>query len=99
MKTFIITGQPLTFDFPTDVANELAFARTKFPSNRHMGLAFGEESGELLRALLECTYKKGPHRNVYREAVQAAAMAQRIAEEGDSGLSYSLASARAEGGR
>ncbi len=60
--------------------NELAMARDKFPGNAHMMVALTEEVGEVARALLE----QGPgSREVLEECAQVAAVAQRIATEGD----------------
>ncbi len=83
----------LTFHFPTDVRNELARARAKFPSNKHIGHAFTEEAGEVIKALMEHNYGKGSALDVYKECVQAAVMAQRIAEDADADFSYSRAGA------
>lgn len=64
--------------FLEQVAAELKRARTKFPSSRHSMTALMEEVGELAKAMLD----ESPER-VYAEAVQVAAMAARVAEEGD----------------
>lgn len=68
-----------------DIRTELARARAKFPCNDHQLTAFNEEAGELNQAMLEREYSgKKTHRDVWLEAVQAAAMAIRVATEGDS---------------
>lgn len=78
----------LTFHFETDVKRELERARAKFPTNEHKGHALTEESGEVITALLEHKYGVGCALDVYKECVQAAAMAQRVAEEGDADFPY-----------
>lgn len=62
-----------------DISEEVARARRKFPGNRFMLAALTEEVGELAQAMLQ---KKGPT-DIRREAVQVAAVAVRIIEEGD----------------
>ncbi|MFP4615551.1 MAG: hypothetical protein ACLFRB_06715 [Thiohalorhabdus sp.] len=63
------------------VQDEIKEARTKFPGNGRQFTALVEEVGELAEALLE--HGSGSER-VREEAVQVAAMAQRVAVEGDS---------------
>jgi NTP pyrophosphatase (non-canonical NTP hydrolase) len=58
---------------------EMARSRAKFPGNRHMLAALLEEAGEVARALLQ---DQGANR-VREEALQVAATALRIYEEGD----------------
>ncbi|MDH5757862.1 MAG: hypothetical protein OEZ55_14480 [Nitrospinota bacterium] len=74
--------------FISDVLTELERARVNFPSNRHMNAALVEEVGELSRALLECSIDKSHAENVYKEAVQVAVMAARVALEGDPSFDY-----------
>lgn len=57
---------------------EIVAARKKFPENRDLFLALGEEFGELAQALLE----RRPTRMTFHEAIQVAAVALRIAQEG-----------------
>lgn len=57
---------------------EVLFARTKHPGNELLVTALLEEAGELARACLE-----GSAEDIHREAVQVAAVALRIATEGD----------------
>ncbi len=64
------------------IAEEVEIARLKFPTGKHLLAALGEEFGEVCRALLEFHYEGGPRENVIAEAVQVAAMAIRIIEEG-----------------
>ena len=65
-------------DFDFDVAREVGSARSKFPRPDGLLAALTEEVGEVARALLD-----KPWSEVYAECVQVAAMAQRLAEEGD----------------
>lgn len=64
--------------FVDDVLGELRRARGKFPSSNASMTALVEEVGELARAMLS----ESPHA-IYQEAVQVAAMAMRVALEGD----------------
>jgi hypothetical protein len=68
--------EPLTVDA---VEAAVMTARLKFPGNRFTLAALTEEVGELARALLQ---KRGTD-EVVREAIQVAAIALRIVEEGD----------------
>ena len=71
------------------IEGELRKARDKFPKTRHVMNALTEEVGELAQALLDQEYEQGKGRDdllneqVRKEAVQVAAMAIRILEEGD----------------
>lgn len=67
--------------FITNVLGEIKSARLKFPMPNKNFTALVEEVGELAKALLEGT-------NVYEEAIQVAAMAMRVATEGDPTLGY-----------
>lgn len=59
---------------------EVGNARRKFPSNEHLTVALMEEAGELANAMIE----HGPgSQRVREEAIQVAAVAIRIIEEGD----------------
>lgn len=64
--------------FKSDVERELASAREKFPDTDAVMVALTEEVGELAKALLDESWQR-----VWEEAVQVAAMAQRVATEGD----------------
>lgn len=69
------------------ISLELRRARDKFGESRHQFDALVEEVGELGQALLQLQYEPGKgktHKDVYKEAVQVAAMAVRVLEEGDS---------------
>lgn len=61
------------------LVERVAKGRAKFPGNRFMLPALMEEVGELARALLQ---RKGPE-EVRAEALDTAAVALRIFEEGD----------------
>jgi NTP pyrophosphatase (non-canonical NTP hydrolase) len=65
---------------PTYLAldQEIMRARTKFPGNRFLLAALVEEVGELAEAIAA-----GDKSAIYREAIQCACVAVRIAEEGD----------------
>jgi NTP pyrophosphatase (non-canonical NTP hydrolase) len=69
--------------FQSDVRDELWRARTKFPEPIFSMCALTEEVGELAKALLKLCAGKGTAKDVWDEAVQVAAMAQRVAVEGD----------------
>ena len=77
-----LTAQQASSDpvriFLDQVAEEVARARTKFPGDRLTGLALAEEFGELIKALLD-----EPGKAVWKEAVQTACMAARVAVDGD----------------
>lgn len=70
------------------VKKEAEKARTKFPSSRLLGLAFAEESGELIKAVLDFEQKGGTKEQIYKEAVQTCAMALRLLTEGDETLVF-----------
>lgn len=65
-------------DFLRDVKAEVVRARAKFPEPDAVMTALTEEVGELAKALLD-----EPWGRVYNEAIQVAAMALRVAVEGD----------------
>lgn len=67
--------------FMADVAAELKRARAKFPGDRIMTIALAEEFGELAKAMLD---ESGAR--VWKEAVQTAVMAARVAIDGDSSV-------------
>lgn len=77
-------------DRPTleNIRREVAAARAQFPSNKQKLAALGEEFGELCQALIECDRMKVDRAAVYHEAIQVAAMAVRIAEEGSAEFDY-----------
>jgi NTP pyrophosphatase (non-canonical NTP hydrolase) len=65
-------------DFLLDLSSEVARARNKFPTNDLLFAALVEEVGEVAKALQDETRER-----VYEELVQVAAMALRLAVEGD----------------
>ena len=79
-----------------DIADEVQRARTKLPLNKHNLAALVEEVGELSQALIDHDFAQGTHpsrlqtltHDVYKEAIQVACMAIRVAEEGDSSFPY-----------
>lgn len=79
-------------DFLNDVLDEIEDAKKKFPCNDKLHIAFTEEAGEVSKALLDCHRRpfegREFHLEVYQEAVQAAAMACRLATEGDPDFNY-----------
>jgi hypothetical protein len=75
------------------ITNEVARARNLVPGRTDMFVALTEEVGQLAQALIDQKYKAARndtqfHLNVLAEAVQVAAMAVRIATEGDAGFNY-----------
>lgn len=76
----------------SDIKKELARARKAYPTNKHRLAKLHEESGELAQALVkhEESGEKTPN-DIYMEAVQTAAMAIRVATEGDSTFPYNPA--------
>jgi NTP pyrophosphatase (non-canonical NTP hydrolase) len=80
---------PRKLTFAERVEAELSSARGKFPMNEMQLAALVEEVGELAQALIDHSRGKTTAEHVYAEAVQVAAMAQRIAEEGSGEFPYS----------
>jgi NTP pyrophosphatase (non-canonical NTP hydrolase) len=72
---------PLTL---TAIAAETMRARIKFPENELLTVALMEEVGELAQAQLQGR----PRDEIEREALQVAALAVRILEEGDRSLAH-----------
>jgi NTP pyrophosphatase (non-canonical NTP hydrolase) len=70
-------------DFISDLKGELHRARQKFPSNNLLFAALVEEVGELSKAMLEWRAGDTTEQEIWNEAVQVAAMAMRVAVEGD----------------
>jgi NTP pyrophosphatase (non-canonical NTP hydrolase) len=71
----------------SNLAQEIKFARAKFPSTEDILASITEELGELAQALQE--QKHEPHKgksseDIYKEAIQVAATAIRLAVEGTS---------------
>lgn len=59
-----------------------------FPTQENQTLAFSEEAGELVKAMMDHHQGKGPVEDIKKEGIQAAAMAARVVIGGDSSLSY-----------
>jgi hypothetical protein len=68
-------------DFLHEVFEELARAREKYPTANLLGLALMEEVGQLARVLLDDSPE-----TIRRYARQVAAVATRIATEGDESI-------------
>lgn len=86
--------------FLRHVEDEIGRARRNFPGNKNLGYAFTEESGELIKALLDYSNAqekssvlgdlviKRYHSDIYKEAVQTAAMLFRLMLEGSPELEF-----------
>ena len=73
------------------ITDELVAAREAFPENTHKLAALVEEVGELAQAMIQHDRKLGTSvHEVLREAVQVAAMAVRVAVEGDDNFLYTF---------
>ncbi len=84
---------PKPATFPNDltmqaVRAEVARTRVLFPGNRQMTAALMEEVGELAQALIDHDRGKATRDDVETEAIQVAAMAVRILEEGSAEFTY-----------
>lgn len=75
--------RPTNETFAGGVVEELGRARAKFPLSNLSMAALTEEVGELAQALLKWRAGDWPWARVVEEATQVAAMAQRVAVEGD----------------
>jgi hypothetical protein len=73
----------IDYDFLNDVRDEVDRARRKFPGTNLVLAALTEEVGELAQAMLKRRAGKMTDEDVWKEAVQVAAMALRCAVEGD----------------
>ncbi len=71
-----------TDKFLNDVKEEFKRASDKFPKGDKLDAALMEEVGELAQALLHIQEKGASPANVYKEAVQVATVAMRIAVQG-----------------
>lgn len=75
-----------------DIQNELDRCRQLHPNNADIITALAEEVGELSQALIQQKHEKHKgvtDKDVYKEAIQSAVVAIRIAAEGDSNFPYS----------
>jgi NTP pyrophosphatase (non-canonical NTP hydrolase) len=70
------------------VKHELNSARNKFPTNQFLLAALVEEVGELSQSLIDHEFDKKTKVEIYEEAIQVAAMALRIAQEGSAEFKY-----------
>lgn len=69
--------------FIAGIREELSNARTKFPTTECVFTALAEEFGEVAKALLKHAAGKSDYQDVWEECIQCAAMACRVAVEGD----------------
>jgi hypothetical protein len=83
----------LTVLFLEHVATEVVAARHKWPGNMDKLAAMSEEAGELARSMLQHKHEEGTAEAIWREAVQVAAMALRVATEGSAEMPYRPAEA------
>ena len=78
---------PSDGEFTAKMHTELARARAKFPESKTVGItlaALTEEVGELNQAILQFNHqpeKKISELQIYKEAIQVAVMAMRIAQD------------------
>lgn len=80
--------QNTSFQFLNNVEKEVGRAREKFPEGKRLLGALMEEVGEAAQALLKIEEDGGDPQNVYDELVQVAAMALRLAVEGEPDYGY-----------
>lgn len=74
--------------FLKDVAAEMIKARAKFPTNKYKLASLMEETGEVSNAFLQNAYGKMDGICVWKECVQVASCALRLATEGDASFTY-----------
>lgn len=73
-----------------DIMAELRYARKKFPTSLYKLAALVEEVGELSQALIDHSFGKQTAEQVYKEAIQVASTAIRVAEEGSKEFPYQM---------
>lgn len=78
----------MTQAFVADVLAELAAARDRWPGTKARLAKIAEEAGEVAGAALKRDEGRKTDQDVYREAVQLAAMVIRFATEGDQEFGY-----------
>jgi hypothetical protein len=78
------------------VADEVARSRVLFPDNATNHAALAEEAGEVARALLDLERGRCDRAQLVTECIQLAAMAMRVAIEGDASFPASLPDAPAQ---
>lgn len=85
-----MTGRPTPYDelFINMVRDELSSARKLWPNTQDLVLAMAEEAGETVQAVLSHKHQGGDAHAILKEAVQTAAMAVRLATEGDTSHPY-----------
>jgi hypothetical protein len=91
-----MNNQPLPFARQNELADlfvehvtaEIAKARAKWPNNTDTLAALTEEVGELTQAIFHHEQGIVSAAQVWREAVYVAAMALRVATEGNAEMSY-----------
>ena len=71
-----------------DIRAELRRARHLHPGTKHLVCVLSEEAGEVAKAMYDHEYAQGAPEDVVTECIQTAAMAIRVATEGDSTFSY-----------
>ena len=86
LSNLVVTGIPESdIEFVELLLDEVAFARGKYPSNTVLFAALVEEVGEVAKALQDETRDR-----LVAELVQVAAMALRLAVEGDPAYEKSI---------
>jgi hypothetical protein len=92
-KNVGLNAQQVRHAILTDIEEEIDRARAKYPSNEFMLDALHEEGGELAQAMIdysrsESGSKAKTVKDIYMEAIQTAAVAIRILEEGDAAHAF-----------
>ncbi len=72
------------YEIEACMEHELKLARAKFPLTKDLLLAFAEESGEFIKAVMDYEDFKATRADVFKEGIQAMAMIARVLQEGDS---------------
>ena len=86
LSNLVVTGIPeQDIEFVELLLDEVTFARSKYPSNTVLFAALVEEVGEVAKALQDETRDR-----LVAELVQVAALALRLAVEGDPAYEKSL---------
>jgi hypothetical protein len=83
LAQFLAEARALLPPWVRPVMEELVRARAKFPSVDHLTLALAEESGEVVKAVLDLREGKGTKAELHSEIIQTIAMCVRLLEEGD----------------
>ncbi len=76
------------FKFTSEMYDEQKRAQNKFPNNSRLLGALMEEVGELAQALLKIKESGESPENVYKEAIQVASTAYRLAISGEPDYDY-----------